>query len=224
MRRAASVLNLTTQLIPRLFGYIENGNPRAFAGEAPRGRGAHPPGPSGDQYCLAHESGDGHEEQYALCARHPRTVGQFTPASSEFILEAARTHLRGRVRRGTPLSSPSLVRDFLTVNLGDRNCEYFCLLLLDSRHRFLKFVELFRRTIDGASVHPREVVKTVLDARASAVLLVHNHASQICEPSAADELITKRLRAALEVVDVRVLDHLIVGGAELMSFAEAGLL
>jgi DNA repair protein RadC len=152
------------------------------------------------------------------------TQGQFTPASSEFILEAARTHLRSRVRRGTPLSSPSLVRDFLTMNLGDRDCEYFCLLLLDSRHRFLRFVELFRGTIDGASVHPREVVKTVLDARASAVLLVHNHPSQVCEPSAADELITKRLRTALEVVDVRVLDHLIVGGAELMSFAERGLI
>lgn len=116
------------------------------------------------------------------------------------------------------------MRDFLTVNLGDRDSEYFCLLLLDSRHRFLRFVELFRGTIDGASVHPREVVKTVLDTRAAAVVLAHNHRSQVCEPSAAHELITRRLKVSLELIDVRVLDHLIVGGAELVSFAERGLL
>jgi DNA repair protein RadC len=150
--------------------------------------------------------------------------GQFVLASGERIMEAARTHLRSRVRRGTPLSSPRLVRDFLTVTLGDRDCEYFCLLLLDSRHRVLQFVELFRGTIDGATVHPREVVKTVLDARAAAVIMVHNHPSQIAEPSTADELITKRLRMALEVIDVRLLDHLIIAGTDIVSFAESGLL
>src|ERR1700733_2619032 len=150
--------------------------------------------------------------------------GQFAPASGELVLEAARRHLRSRVRRGTPLNSPSLVRDFLTVTLGDRDCEYFCLLLLDTRHRLLQFVELFRGTIDGASVHPREVVKTVLDARAAAVVVVHNHPSQVAEPSTADELITKRLRLALDVIEVRLLDHLIVAGAEVVSFAERGLL
>jgi DNA repair protein RadC len=150
--------------------------------------------------------------------------GQFVLASGERIMEAARTHLRSRVRRGTPLSSPHLVRDFLTVTLGDRDCEYFCLLLLDTRHRLLQFVELFRGTIDGASVHPREVVKTVLDARAAAVVAVHNHPSQVAEPSTADELITKRLRLALDVIEVRLLDHMIVAGADVVSLAERGLL
>jgi DNA repair protein RadC len=120
--------------------------------------------------------------------------GQFVPATGPVILEAAKIHLRTRVRRGTPLRSPGVVRDFLTVTLGDRDCEYFCLLLLDSRHCLLRFVELFRGTIDGASVHPREVVKTVIEARAAAVVLVHNHPSQVGEPSTADELITKRLK------------------------------
>jgi DNA repair protein RadC len=150
--------------------------------------------------------------------------GQFAVASGELILEAARTHLRSRVRRGTPMSSPRLVRDFLAVTLGDRDCEYFCLLLLDTRHRLLQFVELFRGTIDGARVHPREVVKTVLEARAAAVVAVHNHPSQVAEPSTADELITRKLRIALDVIEVRLLDHLIVAGGDVVSFAERGLL
>jgi DNA repair protein RadC len=150
--------------------------------------------------------------------------GQFVTAHGSLILEVAKTHLATRVRRGTPLSRPGLVRDFLTVTLGDRDCEYFCLLLLDSRHRLLKFVELFRGTIDGASVHPREVVKTVLEARAAAVVLVHNHPSATGEFSAADELITKRLRTVLEVIDVRVLDHLLVAGPDVVSMAERGLI
>jgi DNA repair protein RadC len=112
----------------------------------------------------------------------------------------------------------------LTVTLGDRDCAYFGLLLLDSRHRMLRYVELFRGTIDGASVHPREVVKTAIESQAAAVVLVHNHPSQIGEPSTADELITKRLREALALIDVRVLDHLIVAGNEVVSFAERGLL
>jgi DNA repair protein RadC len=150
--------------------------------------------------------------------------GEFVPASADTILAAAKTQLRRRVRRGTPFNGPSVVRDFLMVTLGDRDCEYFCVLLLDSRHRLLRFVELFRGTIDGASVHPREVVKTVIEAQAAAVVLVHNHPSQIAEPSAADELITTRLRTALNLIDVRVLDHLIVAGADVVSFAERGLM
>ena len=150
--------------------------------------------------------------------------GQFVPAMGPLILEAAKTHLRSRVRRGTPFRNPGVVRDFLSTTLGDRDCEYFCLLLLDNRHCLLRFVELFRGTIDGASVHPREVVKTVIEARAAAVVLVHNHPSQIGEPSAADELITKRLKDALDVIDVRVIDHLIVAGADIVSFAERGLI
>jgi DNA repair protein RadC len=150
--------------------------------------------------------------------------GEFVPATGPLILDAAKQHLRGKMRRGTPFSNPRIVRDFLAVSLGDRDCEYFCLLLLDSRHRLLRFVELFRGTIDGASVHPREVVKTVLEAQATAVVLVHNHPSQVGEPSTADELITQRLKEALKLIDVRVIDHLIVAGADIISLAERGIL
>jgi len=137
--------------------------------------------------------------------------GEFVLARGEVILAAAKQHLRGKVRRGTALTSPGAVRDFLTVTLGDRDCEYFCLLLLDSRHRVLRYVELFRGTIDGASVHPREVVKTAIEAQASAVVLIHNHPSQTADPSTADEVITKRLVDALALIDVRVLDHILGG-------------
>jgi len=150
--------------------------------------------------------------------------GVFVPASGELILAGAQAYLRTRVRRGTPLTSPQLVREFLAINLADRDVEYFCLLLLDTRQRLLKFVELFRGTIDGASVHPREVVRMALETRAAAVLLCHNHPSQIGEPSHADELITRRLKDALALIDVRVIDHLIVAGTNVVSFAERGLI
>jgi len=96
--------------------------------------------------------------------------------------------------------------------------------LLDARHRLIEFVELFRGTIDGASVHPREVVKLALARGAAAVVVVHNHPSQIAEPSQADELITRRLKDALQLIDVRVLDHLVVAGSNVLSFAERGLI
>ena len=151
-------------------------------------------------------------------------AGDFIPAEYSIVIAAAKAHLGRRMRRGATLTSPRVVRDFLAVTLGDRDCEYFCLVLLDGRHRFLRFVELFRGTIDGASVHPREVVKLTLEAQAAAVLLVHNHPSQVGEPSGADEHITKRLQQALGLIDVRVLDHLVVAGNEVVSFAERGLL
>jgi DNA repair protein RadC len=151
-------------------------------------------------------------------------TGEYIPAEAEAIVAAAKAHLSRRVRRGALLTSPSLVRDFLALQLGARDVEYFCLLCLDTRHRMLEFVELFRGTIDGASVHPREVVRLVLENRAAAVLLVHNHPSQIGEPSHADEQITKRIQGALALIDVRVLDHLIVAGSDVVSFVERGLL
>lgn len=150
--------------------------------------------------------------------------GAFVAASGELILAGAQAYLRTRVRRGTPLTSPQLVREFLKVTLADREVEYFCLLLLDTRHRLLKFVELFRGTIDGASVHPREVVRMAIESQAAAVVLAHNHPSQIGEPSHADELITRRLKDALSLIDVRVVDHLIVAGTNVVSFAERGLI
>jgi len=150
--------------------------------------------------------------------------GQTQPARGEEILEAARRVLAHRVRRGVALTSPRLTREFLTVQLGSREFETFCVLFLDNRHRVLEFVELFRGTIDGASVHPREVVKEALLRNAAAIILAHNHPSGVAEPSQADELITQRLRDALALVDIRVVDHLIVGGDAVMSFAERGLL
>ena len=150
--------------------------------------------------------------------------GAFEIASGERIVAAAKTYLGRRIHRGVAFTNPRLVRDYLCVNLGARECEYFCLALLDARHRLLDFVELFRGTIDGASVHPREVVKLVLARNAAAILMVHNHPSQIAEPSAADELITRRLKEALALVDVRVLDHLLVAGSQVVSFSELGLL
>ena len=121
-------------------------------------------------------------------------------------------------------TNPKLVRDFLAVTLGDRDCEYFRVHLLDAHHRFLRSVELFRGTIDGASVHPREVVKLVLEAQSASVVLVHNHPSQNNRFSAADEQITRRSKGALDFIDVRVLDHLLVAGSEVISAAERGLI
>lgn len=150
--------------------------------------------------------------------------GQYIEAEAAVVLAAAKNHLRNRMRRGASLGSPAAVREYLAVTLGNRDSEYFCVIFLDARHRVLCFTELFRGTIDGASVYPREVVKLALQERASAVLLVHNHPSAVGEPSVADEMITHRLRDALGLIDIRVLDHLIVAGADVVSLAESGLL
>jgi DNA repair protein RadC len=151
-------------------------------------------------------------------------AGEVIPASSEVIIAAAREHLSRRLRRGTSLSSPQAVRDFLAVQLGAREFESFCCLFLDNRHRLIEFVELFRGTIDAAAVYPREVVKEALKRNAAALVLAHQHPSGVAEVSSADQLITRRLVSALETVGIRVLDHLVVAGGEVVSFAESGLL
>ena len=153
-----------------------------------------------------------------------RTDDAFEPASTAQILSVARQLLAHRVRRGAALTSPQQVREYLTVKLGALDHEVFAVILVDNRHRVIEYVELFRGTIDGASVHPREVVKLALDKGAAACLLVHPHPSGVAEPSHADELITRRLRDALALVDVRLLDHLIVAGPRVLSMAEQGLL
>ncbi len=139
-------------------------------------------------------------------------------------LELARRHYAEALRSGPPLQSPAATREFLVSRLRDTPHELFCCLHLDNRHRLIAFEELFRGTIDGASVHPREVVKQALARNAAAVILVHNHPSGVAEPSHADELITRRLREALQLVDIRVLDHLIVADNRCLSFAERGLI
>jgi DNA repair protein RadC len=151
-------------------------------------------------------------------------TGVTRPATADEILDAARTILARRIRRGAAISSPSATREFLKLQLADQGHEVFAILFLDNRHRLIEFVPLFRGTIDGASVYPREVVKEALSRNAAAVILAHNHPSGVAEPSQADELITHRIRDALALIDVRVLDHLVVTGDSIVSFAERGLL
>jgi DNA repair protein RadC len=139
-------------------------------------------------------------------------------------LELARRHYRETLAVGPALDSPETARAFLLAQLRDRPYEVFCCMHLDARHRLIAFEEMFRGTIDGASVHPREVVRQALARNSAAVILAHNHPSGVAEPSHADELITTRLRDALALVDIRVLDHLVIGDGRCMSFAERGLL
>ncbi len=150
--------------------------------------------------------------------------GEYRLATTDEVLHAARDALARRVRRGTALTSPGLVRDFLRTKLGALEHEVFAALLLDSQNRLIRYVELFRGTLAQTSVYPREVVKTALTENAAAMIFAHNHPSGVAEPSRADELLTQALRQALALVDVRVLDHLVVAGAEITSFAERGLL
>jgi DNA repair protein RadC len=139
-------------------------------------------------------------------------------------IELARRHYAELMEAGPPLANPRATRDYLRARLRDRDHEVFCCLFLDNRHRVIAFDEVFRGTIDGASVHPRDVVKLALGRNAAAVILAHNHPSGIAEPSQADEMITGRLRDALALVDIRVLDHIVVGDGTCVSFAERGLL
>jgi DNA repair protein RadC len=150
--------------------------------------------------------------------------GAAQPATTEQILAAARAALAHRVRRGASLESPQKVREYLTVRLGHLDYEIFGVILVDQRHRVIEYVELFRGTIDGASVYPREVVKLALEKGAAACVLLHNHPSGVKDQSHADELITKRVAAALALIDVRVLDHLIFAADGVLSFAESGLI
>jgi DNA repair protein RadC len=151
-------------------------------------------------------------------------TGETRSATADEILSGARQVLANRVRKGSSLTSPQMTRDYLSVRMGSREHEVFAVLFLDNRHRLIECVELFRGTIDGANVHPREVVKEALARNAAAVILAHNHPSGVAEPSHADELITRRLREALSLVEIRVLDHLIVAADSVISFAERGLL
>ncbi len=148
----------------------------------------------------------------------------YTEATPDEILEAARQVMARRFRRGKSLESPRATHQYLLHTFADREHEVFTVLFLDNRHRPIAAEEMFRGTIDGASVHPREVVKQALQHNAAAVILAHNHPSGVAEPSQADQFITRRLREALALVDIRVLDHVIVAGAEVLSFAERGFL
>lgn len=151
-------------------------------------------------------------------------LGKAKYAQLQAVLEMGKRHLYEVLERSDVLSSPQQTQAYLTLRLRDYEHEVFACLFLDNRHRILCFEELFRGTIDGASVHPREVVKQALHHNAAAVIFAHNHPSGIAEPSKPDELITVRLKEALSLVDIRVLDHVIVGDGSCVSFAERGLL
>jgi len=139
-------------------------------------------------------------------------------------LEMARRHLLQQLQRDNALENPDTTRNYLASRLRHYRHEVFACLFLDNRHRVIAFEELFRGTIDGASVHPREVVIRALHHNAAAVILAHNHPSGIAEPSRADIGLTRRLADALALVDIRVPDHLVIGDGQAVSFAERGLL
>jgi len=144
--------------------------------------------------------------------------------TADDIISMAIYLLRQRVRKGRVLSSPETTRNFIQLQFVHHEEEVFGCLFLDSQHRVIAFEKLFFGTVDGASVYPRVVVKHALAHNAAAVIFTHNHPSGISEPSAADKRITERLTAALALVDIRVLDHMIVGHDSVTSFAERGLL
>lgn len=156
-----------------------------------------------------------------FCSR--RGLGRAKYAQLQAVLEMARRHLLENVQRGDALCSPQETRHYLAAELRAFNHEVFACLFLDNRNRVLSFEKLFYGTIDGASVHPREVVRRAIANNAAAVIFAHNHPSGVAEPSSADRQITQRLKDALALIDVRVLDHMIIGD-EVVSFAERGLI
>lgn len=160
-------------------------------------------------------------DQQAFCQHHG--LGPAKYAQLQAVLEMARRYLNEGLKRGDSLTSPQETRQFLSSKLRDYTHEVFAVLFLDQRHRVIRFEEMFRGTIDGASVYPREVVKKALEYNAAALIFAHNHPSGVAEPSQSDERITQRLKEALGLVDIRVLDHFVVGD-EVVSFAERGLL
>ncbi len=145
-------------------------------------------------------------------------------AQLQAVLEMSRRHLQQQLEESTVLTSPIATRSYLQARLRDYPHEVFSCLFLDNRHRVICFEELFRGTIDGASVYPREVVKRALAHNAAALILAHNHPSGVPEPSQADRQITDHLKRSLALVDIRVLDHFIVGEGEPVSLAERGWL
>jgi DNA repair protein RadC len=138
--------------------------------------------------------------------------------------ELARRALAEDLARGDVLTSPEAVRDYLRLSLAARPFEVFVVLHLDSQHRLIAADELFRGTLAQTSVYPREVVKAALARNAAAVIFAHNHPSGVAEPSRADELLTQSLKSALALVDIRTLDHFVVAGPRVVSFAERGML
>lgn len=150
-------------------------------------------------------------------------LGQAKYVQMKAVVEMSRRYLDEKMRRGNVLTNASAVEDYLKLKL--RHCPYevFCCVFLDNKHRVIEFEELFRGTIDRASVHPREVIRRVIHHNAAAVIFSHNHPSGVAEPSQSDQRITNTLKQALSLIDVRVLDHFIIGD-EVVSFSQRGLM
>ena len=151
-------------------------------------------------------------------------LGSAKYAQLQAVLEMAKRHFKEILDRGSALTSPDITKAYLSAHLRGYAYEVFACLFLDNQHRVIRFAELFKGTIDGASVYPREVVKQALDYNAAAVIFAHNHPSGITEPSQSDKQITEKLKQALALFDIRVLDHFIIGDGAPYSFAEHGLI
>ena len=163
-----------------------------------------------------------HAERATIMAE--RGIGEARLGILHTLPELARRYFEESLTAGEKIRSPADTERFLLSRMRHLGHELFCCLYLDNRHRVLRFDEMFRGTIDGTSVYPREVVKEALAVNAAAVILAHNHPSGVSEPSQADERITRRLKSALELVDIRLLDHLIVGAGTTTSLASRGMI
>lgn len=184
---------------------MNNGDKGCGTFRAVQGPGSMSPGPSTESQLYVR----GHR-----CRYHPATAEQ--------IVEAARQVVDQRMQRGACFRDPSIARSYFRDRLAALEREVFVAAFLDTRHRLIELVELFHGTLDGAEVHPREVVRQALLRNAAAVIVAHNHPSGEVEPSAADRAVTARLKQALGLVDVRLLDHVIVGGTQTLALAERG--
>ena len=160
--------------------------------------------------------------QAAFCATPGLGPAKFVQLQA--VLELARRHLEETLHRPDALQSAADTRRYLMARMRHHRSEVFACLFLDSKHRVIIYEELFFGTIDSSSVHPREVVKRALHHNAAAIIIAHNHPSGIAEPSRADESITLRLKEVLALIDVRLLDHIVVGDGQTVSLAERGVL
>ena len=156
--------------------------------------------------------------------RRIKGLGPAKRAELAAVIELARRALAQELAHRPAFDHPTKVKDYLKLQLGQHPHEVFAVMFLDAQTRLLKFEEMFRGTLTQTSVYPREVVKRALDLHAASVVFAHNHPSGVAQPSRADEYLTQNLINALKLVDVRVLDHFVVGEGEVVSFAERGLL
>jgi DNA repair protein RadC len=159
-------------------------------------------------------------EHQEFCASHG--LGSAKYAQLQAVLEMGRRHLWETLVRSDTVSSPDDTRRYLTSRLREQRNEVFACLFLDNKNRIIQYEELFFGTIDGASVHPRQIILRALSHNAAALILAHNHPSGVAEPSIADRQITQRIKDALALLDIRVLDHLVIGDGEIASLAELG--